>query len=149
MKNSTLCVAAALAFTGQAAKLMQFDIDSIDLTGYKQRELTNGKDDEDFYYSRRNEYIKGLDGDDKIDGGKGNDILSGGLGRDYLDGEGGNNILDGGEGIRLQGFLTRQSGSSRGLAVLMHGWEGSSHSNYMLGTMGHLILIYAAIIFII
>ena len=98
MKNSTLCVAAALAFTGQAAKLMQFDIDSIDLTGYKQRELTNGKDDEDFYYSRRNEYIKGLDGDDKIDGGKGNDILSGGLGRDYLDGEGGNNILDGGEG---------------------------------------------------
>ncbi|NRB70880.1 MAG: alpha/beta fold hydrolase [Xanthomonadales bacterium] len=43
-------------------------------------------------------------------------------------------ILDGGEGIRLQGFLTRQSGSSRGLAVLMHGWEGSSHSNYMLGT---------------
>lgn len=43
-------------------------------------------------------------------------------------------ILDGGQGIRLQGFLTRQPSSSRGLAVLMHGWEGSSHSNYMLGT---------------
>ena len=43
-------------------------------------------------------------------------------------------MLDGGNGVRLQGFLSRQTGSSRGLVVLLHGWEGSSHSNYMLGT---------------
>lgn len=41
--------------------------------------------------------------------------------------------LDGGEGIRLQGLYSRQAGSSKGLAVLLHGWEGSVHSNYVLG----------------
>lgn len=42
--------------------------------------------------------------------------------------------LDGGDGIRLQGLLSAQDGDSRGLAVLLHGWEGSVNSNYMLGT---------------
>jgi len=41
--------------------------------------------------------------------------------------------LDGGEGIRLQGLYSRQAGPSHGLAVLLHGWEGSVHSNYVLG----------------
>ena len=40
--------------------------------------------------------------------------------------------LDGGEGIRLQGLYSAQPGDSRGLAVLLHGWEGSVHSNYVL-----------------
>lgn len=42
-------------------------------------------------------------------------------------------ILDGGDGIRLQGLLSAQERDSRGLAVLLHGWEGSANSNYMLG----------------
>jgi predicted alpha/beta-fold hydrolase len=40
--------------------------------------------------------------------------------------------LDGGEDIRLQGLYSRQAGPSHGLAVLLHGWEGSVHSNYVL-----------------
>jgi len=40
--------------------------------------------------------------------------------------------LDGGDGARLQGLYTAQAGASRGLAVLLHGWEGSVDSNYVL-----------------
>jgi len=40
--------------------------------------------------------------------------------------------LDGGDGIRLQGFYSRQPEKSKGLAVLLHGWEGSVNSNYVL-----------------
>ena len=42
--------------------------------------------------------------------------------------------LDGGDDIRLQGMYSRQSEGveSRGLAVLLHGWEGSVNSNYVL-----------------
>jgi predicted alpha/beta-fold hydrolase len=40
--------------------------------------------------------------------------------------------LDGGDGVRLQGLYSAQPGASRGLAVLLHGWEGSVNSNYML-----------------
>jgi predicted alpha/beta-fold hydrolase len=40
--------------------------------------------------------------------------------------------LDGGEGIRLQGLYSKQAGVSKGLAVLLHGWEGSVHSSYVL-----------------
>jgi len=40
--------------------------------------------------------------------------------------------LDGGDGIRLQGMYSPQPGTSRGLAVLLHGWEGSVNSNYVL-----------------
>jgi predicted alpha/beta-fold hydrolase len=40
--------------------------------------------------------------------------------------------LDGGDGIRLQGLYSAQAGASHGLAVLLHGWEGSVNSNYVL-----------------
>ena len=40
--------------------------------------------------------------------------------------------LDGGDGIRLQGLYSQQPGASKGLAVLLHGWEGSVNSNYVL-----------------
>lgn len=40
--------------------------------------------------------------------------------------------LDGGDGIRLQGLYSAQPAASRGLAVLLHGWEGSVNSNYVL-----------------
>lgn len=48
-------------------------------------------------------------------------------------------MMDGGDGVRLQGFYTPAPGASRGLAVLLHGWEGSSNSTYMLSTGAHLL----------
>lgn len=43
--------------------------------------------------------------------------------------------LDGGDDIRLQGYYSPQAGNGgRGLAVLLHGWEGNVNSNYILGT---------------
>ncbi|HET6564847.1 MAG TPA: alpha/beta fold hydrolase [Xanthomonadales bacterium] len=51
-------------------------------------------------------------------------------------------LLDGGDGVRLQGYLSRQSvAASRGLVVLLHGWEGSVNSNYILSNGARL---YAA-----
>ena len=41
--------------------------------------------------------------------------------------------LDGGDGIRLQGLYSPRPDGSRGLAVLLHGWEGNVNSNYILG----------------
>lgn len=44
-------------------------------------------------------------------------------------------ILDGGNGVRLLGYHTRQpEGNSRGLIALIHGWEGSADSTYILST---------------
>ncbi len=44
-------------------------------------------------------------------------------------------ILDGGDGVRLLGFYNPQTTSSpRGLVILLHGWEGSSESSYILAT---------------
>ncbi|MEO7433781.1 MAG: alpha/beta fold hydrolase [Dokdonella sp.] len=45
-------------------------------------------------------------------------------------------LLDCGDGVRLQGFLNRQQvrGQARGLIVLLHGWEGSARSAYLLNT---------------
>ena len=40
--------------------------------------------------------------------------------------------LDGGDRIRLQGLYSARPGGSRGLAVILHGWEGSVNSNYVL-----------------
>ncbi len=40
--------------------------------------------------------------------------------------------LDGGSGIRLQGLYSKQPQKSLGLAVLLHGWEGSVNSNYIV-----------------
>lgn len=50
-------------------------------------------------------------------------------------------LLDCGAGVRLLGFHTEQSRlpSARGLAVLLHGWEGSSQSTYLLHTGARLL----------
>jgi predicted alpha/beta-fold hydrolase len=50
-------------------------------------------------------------------------------------------ILDCGDDVRLQGFLTRQHAGAhpRGLVVLLHGWEGSARSSYLVGTAAHLL----------
>lgn len=49
-------------------------------------------------------------------------------------------LLDGGDGVRLQGFHSRlQSREPRGLALLLHGWEGSVESGYMLHTAVRLL----------
>lgn len=37
-------------------------------------------------------------------------------------------------GVRLEGYLTRASGTSRGLIIFLHGWEGSADSNYVLSS---------------
>jgi predicted alpha/beta-fold hydrolase len=41
-------------------------------------------------------------------------------------------LIDCGDGIRLQGFHSEPPGGSRGLVLLLHGWEGSAHSSYIL-----------------
>jgi predicted alpha/beta-fold hydrolase len=50
-------------------------------------------------------------------------------------------VLDCGDGVRLQGFHTLQRAcpSSRGLVVLLHGWEGSARSTYVLNTGSRLL----------
>ncbi|MFT3754842.1 MAG: alpha/beta fold hydrolase [Pseudoxanthomonas sp.] len=41
-------------------------------------------------------------------------------------------LFDGGDGVRLQGWHTHVPGrDARGLALLLHGWEGSAESSYM------------------
>ncbi len=48
-------------------------------------------------------------------------------------------IIDGGNGVRLLGYQSLQSlEKSRGLVTLIHGWEGSSDSTYVLSTGRHL-----------
>jgi len=41
-------------------------------------------------------------------------------------------ILDCGDGVRLLGLYTPTPGPSRGLAILLHGWEGSADATYVL-----------------
>ena len=50
-------------------------------------------------------------------------------------------ILDCGENVRLQGFHTAQAArpAPRGLVVLLHGWEGSVQSSYLLHTGARLL----------
>lgn len=50
-------------------------------------------------------------------------------------------VLDCGDGVRLQGFLSRQRVRSRarGLVVLLHGWEGSVRSSYVVDTGARLL----------
>lgn len=50
-------------------------------------------------------------------------------------------ILDCGDDVRLQGFLSRQTvrDSARGMVVLLHGWEGSAQSTYLIGTGSRLM----------
>lgn len=50
-------------------------------------------------------------------------------------------LLDCGSGVRLQGFHSEpvnHDGPSRGLVVLIHGWEGCAESSYMLAIGGRL-----------
>jgi uncharacterized protein len=51
-------------------------------------------------------------------------------------------LLDCGEGVRLTGLLALQPDSaarpSRGLVIMIHGWEGSVQSSYLVSTGGHL-----------
>ncbi len=50
-------------------------------------------------------------------------------------------LLDGGDGVRLQGFHAAQSAreEARGLVVLLHGWEGSATSSYILNVGARLL----------
>lgn len=49
-------------------------------------------------------------------------------------------ILDGGEGVRLQGWHSRIEGRDPvGMALLLHGWEGSSESSYMRMTAARML----------
>jgi predicted alpha/beta-fold hydrolase len=49
-------------------------------------------------------------------------------------------ILDGGNGVRLQGWHSRVHGHEpRGMALLLHGWEGSAESGYMRLTAARLL----------
>lgn len=43
-------------------------------------------------------------------------------------------LLDCGSGVRLLGHYSEPEGEPRGLVVLLHGWEGSAASSYMLST---------------
>ena len=44
-------------------------------------------------------------------------------------------IIDAGKGVRLQGFLSKQTEQpAKGLIILFHGWEGSAESAYMVST---------------
>jgi hypothetical protein len=50
-------------------------------------------------------------------------------------------VLDCGDGVRLQGFhtLQRVAEKPRALAILLHGWEGSAQSSYILNTASRLL----------
>ena len=49
-------------------------------------------------------------------------------------------VLDAGEGVRLQGVYNAvHAGGPHGLALLLHGWEGSAESSYMRLTAARLL----------
>src|SRR5690606_1218631 len=48
-------------------------------------------------------------------------------------------VLDCGRGVRLQGFLNSAPRPARGTAVLLHGWEGSAASSYVVETASRLL----------
>src|SRR3546814_18799964 len=49
-------------------------------------------------------------------------------------------MIDGGDGVRLHGLHTTLPGMQpRGLALLLHGWEGSTESSYMRMTAVQLL----------
>jgi predicted alpha/beta-fold hydrolase len=49
-------------------------------------------------------------------------------------------LVDGGDGVRLHGLHSTMPGSEpRGLALLLHGWEGSAESSYMRLTAAQLL----------
>ncbi|WP_061246955.1 YheT family hydrolase [Leptospira noguchii] len=47
-------------------------------------------------------------------------------------------IIDAGKGVRLEGHLSRQKNQkSKGFLILLHGWEGSVNSTYILRTSNY------------
>ncbi len=57
------------------------------------------------------------------------------LGKKPLDREARQVLVDAGDGVRLLGvYNPQEKGPSRGLILLIHGWEGGSDSTYMLTT---------------
>lgn len=49
-------------------------------------------------------------------------------------------MLDGGDGVRLQAWHSRLPGVvPAGMALLLHGWEGSAESSYMRMTAAHML----------
>ncbi len=49
-------------------------------------------------------------------------------------------LVDGGDGVRLHGLHSAVPGrESRGLALLLHGWEGSTESSYMRQTAARML----------
>lgn len=62
--------------------------------------------------------------------------------RQALEGAATELVLDCGDGVRLQGFHSRQTTRThaRGLVVLLHGWEGSVGSSYVLHTGARLLI---------
>lgn len=61
--------------------------------------------------------------------------------RSRLEGGAKAHVLDCGSGVQLLGYLSRQSllPAARGLAVLLHGWEGSVQSTYLILTGARLL----------
>ena len=47
-------------------------------------------------------------------------------------------ILDCGDGVRLQGYYSGHRSAKNDLCILIHGWEGSSESSYLLSAAGTL-----------
>lgn len=47
-------------------------------------------------------------------------------------------ILDAGKGVRLLGCHSHAAGDSRGLVILIHGWEGGAESAYIVSTARYL-----------
>jgi uncharacterized protein len=45
-------------------------------------------------------------------------------------------IVDCGANVRLLGHYSQQPGDSKGLAILLHGWEGSAAANYVISAGG-------------
>ncbi len=57
------------------------------------------------------------------------------LGRNEITDTSQERIVEAGNGARLLGYHARQStGSPKGLVILLHGWEGSADSTYILST---------------
>lgn len=45
-------------------------------------------------------------------------------------------LVDCGDGVRLLGHFSAQPQNSRGLAILLHGWEGSAEASYVISVGG-------------
>lgn len=60
------------------------------------------------------------------------------IGKDDMDRSAIPVVLDAGKGVRLLGLHSRVTGASRGLVILIHGWEGGAESAYIVSTARYL-----------